>query len=122
MKGGMVTAGRVVVHADHAPVLPRIPIALHAPAVLSLPTPPRRSGILPDAGALDWPAEPFQSAFVSTLSALSMPRFTHRHPQVLATLLHQMLALVHVRFRGWRAVRGGGFAGVSQSGDLQGGF
>lgn len=53
-----------------------------------------RRGVLPSAGDIDWPEEPFRSGFIDVLKKLEMPRFTRRHPKLLASLLKQFLQLV----------------------------
>jgi uncharacterized protein with von Willebrand factor type A (vWA) domain len=53
-----------------------------------------RRGVLPDPAAdAPWPQEPFRSKFVAVLKRLEMPRFTRRHPKLLAPLLRQFLSL-----------------------------
>lgn len=53
-----------------------------------------RKGVLPKASEVDWPQEPFRSKFIDVLKKLELPRFTRRHPQLLASLLKQFLELV----------------------------
>ena len=53
-----------------------------------------RKGVLPRASELSWPAEPFRSAFLQTLSNLEMPRFCRAHPRLMAPLIDKMLDLV----------------------------
>ena len=53
-----------------------------------------RKGVLPKASEVDWPQEPFRSKFIDVLKKLELPRFTRRHPQLLASLLKQFLQLV----------------------------
>lgn len=50
-------------------------------------------GVLPAAGSVDWPAEPFRSKFLNVLKKLEMPRFTRRYPKLLNSLLKQFLEL-----------------------------
>ena len=73
-----------------------------APPALSCTLPrrlaPAHRGILPRADSLEWPQEPFRSKFLGVLKRLEMPRFTRRHPQLLQSLLRQLLELVHVSF------------------------
>lgn len=52
-----------------------------------------RRGILPKAGDVSWPQEPFRSKFLDVLKKLEMPRFTRRHPKLLASLMRQFLQL-----------------------------
>lgn len=52
-----------------------------------------RKGVLPSAGKTSWPEEPFRSKLMGALHELEMPRFCRRHPQLLNSLLRQMLEL-----------------------------
>lgn len=52
-----------------------------------------RKGVLPTAGSMSWPEEPFRSKLMGALYELEMPRFCRRHPQLLDSLLRQMLEL-----------------------------
>lgn len=67
-------------------------------------------GVLPDAGAIPWPAEPLSSTLAAVLSDLEMPRFCRRFPGLLNTVLNQMVGLIKVGMalhqescpQGWR--------------------
>ncbi|KAK9838520.1 hypothetical protein WJX81_004867 [Elliptochloris bilobata] len=53
-----------------------------------------KCGVLPVAGEAAWPAEPFRTGFLQALDRLEMARFTRRYPQLLDSLLKQMLGMV----------------------------
>ncbi|GAB4822634.1 hypothetical protein N2152v2_009680 [Parachlorella kessleri] len=53
-----------------------------------------KKGILPHAGDLSWPAEPFRSKFIGAMKRLEMARFTRRYPQLLGPLLREFLNMV----------------------------
>jgi len=53
-----------------------------------------QKGVLPDAKNIPFPDEKFSRFFLGALKELEMARFTRRHPQLLDTLLKQMLTLV----------------------------
>lgn len=57
-------------------------------------------GVLPDAGAIPWPAEPLSSTLAAVLSDLEMPRFCRRFPGLLNTVLNQMVGLIKVGIPG----------------------
>ncbi|KAK9819714.1 hypothetical protein WJX72_001579 [[Myrmecia] bisecta] len=52
-------------------------------------------GVLPRLDEQEWPQEPFRATFLQALRNLEMPRFCRRHPQLLDSLLKNMLELVH---------------------------
>jgi hypothetical protein len=52
--------------------------------------------VLPKAGEVDWPQEPFRSQFLDVLKRLEMARFTRKHPKLLQSLMLQFLELVNV--------------------------
>lgn len=56
-----------------------------------------RKGALPKPGDESWPVPVLQQELLRTLSRLEMPRFCRKYPQLLDSLLKQLVQVVHVR-------------------------